>query len=116
QLPKRFCQSNGRIGGSGPRSLEILLIHHGRRCLAPPVLPVMPLDGLGSGGAVWPRESHLGGWVRLCESRFRYLRLPDTGHGRHSRDNVDFSLFGIAKTIAILTWGKSVSLPADQGC
>ena len=28
-LAERFGQRHGRIGGSGPRSLEILLIHHG---------------------------------------------------------------------------------------
>jgi hypothetical protein len=63
----------------------------------------MPLDGLGSGGAVRPRESHLGGKDGQCESRFRYSRLPDTGHGSHSRDNVDFSLLENAKMIAFLT-------------
>ena len=29
QLTERFGQSHGGIGGNGPRSLEILLIHHG---------------------------------------------------------------------------------------
>jgi hypothetical protein len=28
QLPQRLGESNGGIGGNGPRSLEILLIHH----------------------------------------------------------------------------------------
>ena len=28
QLAEHFRQSNGRIGGNGPRSLEIHLIHH----------------------------------------------------------------------------------------
>jgi hypothetical protein len=27
-LTERFCERHGRIGGNGPRSLEILLIHH----------------------------------------------------------------------------------------
>ena len=30
QLPERFGQCNGGIGGNGPRSLETLLIHHDR--------------------------------------------------------------------------------------
>jgi hypothetical protein len=32
-LPERFRQRHGGIGGNGPRSLVILLIHHDRRRL-----------------------------------------------------------------------------------
>src|SRR3954453_5258558 len=35
QLTEHFRQRNGRIGGSGPGSLEILLIHHCCSRLAP---------------------------------------------------------------------------------
>jgi hypothetical protein len=37
-LPQRFRQRHGRIGGNGPRSLEILLIYHDRSRLAPPAI------------------------------------------------------------------------------
>jgi hypothetical protein len=57
QLPERFRQCNGRIGGNGPRSLETLLIHHGRCRLAPPVCRQCLLLWLGSGGPSGPGEA-----------------------------------------------------------
>ena len=42
-LTQRLCQRQGRIGGNGPRSHKILLVHHDASRLAPPGLPVMPI-------------------------------------------------------------------------
>ena len=101
QLPERLGQCHGRIGGNGPRSLEILLIHHDRRCPASPVRPVMPVVVAWFRRAAWPRGGHLGGNGRLCESRIRSIGgYLDTVHGIHSRDNVDFGLAQNAKVIA----------------
>ena len=43
QLAEHFRECNGGIGGSGPRGLQILLIHHRPKRLAPLLLPVMPI-------------------------------------------------------------------------
>ena len=84
-MTERFRQSNGRIGGNGPRSLEILLIHHDFRRLAPTVLPVMPIPGLWFRRAAGARGGHLGGNCRERQPLPSGLWLRDTvdATGRH---------------------------------
>jgi hypothetical protein len=68
-----------RIGGNGPRSLEILLIHHDLRCLAPDARAVMPVLDLWFRQTARPRGRHLGGNCRERQPKkwkatvFRYL-------------------------------------------
>src|SRR5258708_29204001 len=71
QLTERFRQSNGRIGGNGPLSLEILLIHHYFRRLA--LVTPCPCRFLlfGSGRGLSPRGSPLGGYRRERWSTYR---------------------------------------------
>src|SRR5581483_645723 len=104
QLTEHFGKSHSGIGGNGPRSLEILLIRHDAKRLAPVVLSALPQcrrPWARSSRAIRARAGHLGGQEPLGESQLSHLRLPDTFHGCHSADNVDFGPSGNAKVIAI---------------
>ena len=104
QLAEHLGKSHSGIGGNGPRSLEILLIRHDAKRLAPVVLSALPQcrrPWARSSGAHLARGGHLGGQDPLGESPSLHLRLLNTFHGCHSADNVDFRPSGNAKVIAI---------------
>jgi hypothetical protein len=59
----------------------------------------------------WHRGGHLGGNRGHCESKALLKWLLDTGHGSHSRDNVDFGLRQNAKIMVRtgLRWANQLT-------